>query len=63
LAPTMRVDLIGLDEPTSELDGQRVVGLRDYLSDLSERFGMQMIIVTHDENLIPADANVIYVGS
>ena len=63
LAPTMRVDLIGLDEPTSELDGQRVVGLRDYLSDLSERFGMQMIIVTHDENLIPADANVIYIGS
>ena len=41
------------DEPTAPLDGERALAVIRILNDMAARFRTAIIIVTHDEKIIP----------
>lgn len=41
------------DEPTAPLDGQRALAVVTLLNDMARQFKTAIIIVTHDEKIIP----------
>jgi len=41
------------DEPTAPLDSQRALAVMDLLQQMASRFQTAVIVVTHDENIIP----------
>lgn len=59
LAPQMKLNVLMLDEPTADLDSVRVSYLRDMLVRISNILNIQIICITHDESLIPSNANVV----
>ena len=59
LAPQMKLNVLMLDEPTADLDSVRVSYLRDMLVRISSILNIQIICITHDESLIPSNANVV----
>lgn len=63
LAPSIRINLLMLDEPTADLDSIRVGYLRQMLFKISKMMNMQIIMVTHDESVIPDQANLIVINS
>jgi len=52
-----------LDEPTADLDSIRVGYLRQMLFKISKMMNMQVIMVTHDESVIPDQANLIVINT
>lgn len=62
LAPSMKLNILMLDEPTADLDSIRVGYLRQMLSRISNMLKIQVIIVTHDAEVIPDDANLISIN-
>ena len=63
LAPSMRLNLILLDEPTDSLDSIRVGYLRQLLININDSFNTQIILVTHDEQVIPDNCNKININT
>ena len=59
LTPNMRLNVFLLDEPTADLDSVRVNYLRELITKISSVMNMQIIVVTHDEQMIPENVNVI----
>jgi len=45
--------IILADEPTAPLDSHRAMSVMKLLHDMAERSGTAVIVVTHDENIIP----------
>ena len=52
-APANDPPIILADEPTAPLDSHRAMSVMKLLHDLAERQGTAVIVVTHDENIIP----------
>jgi putative ABC transport system ATP-binding protein len=48
-----RPPVILADEPTAPLDGQRALAVVALLNDMAQQFDTAIIIVTHDEKIIP----------
>jgi putative ABC transport system ATP-binding protein len=48
-----RPPVILADEPTAPLDGQRALAVVGLLNDMATQFDTAIIIVTHDEKIIP----------
>jgi len=48
-----RPPVILADEPTAPLDGQRALAVVAVLNDMARQFDTAIIIVTHDEKIIP----------
>ncbi len=48
-----RPPVILADEPTAPLDSHRALSVMRLLHDIAARFGTAVIVVTHDENIIP----------
>ena len=48
-----RPPIILADEPTAPLDSHRAMSVMRLLHDMAERSGTAIIVVTHDENIIP----------
>lgn len=63
LAPSTKINLLMLDEPTADLDSIRVGYLRQMLFKISKMMNMQIIMVTHDESVIPDQANLIVINN
>ena len=59
LAPSMKLGILMLDEPGAELDSVRVGYLRQLLTKINKSMNMQMLVVTHDAELAPENANKI----
>lgn len=62
LAPSMKLNMLLLDEPTADLDSVRVGYLRQLLTNINKTLNMQIIIVTHDSEVIPENANTITIN-
>ena len=62
LAPSMRLNILLLDEPTADLDSVRVGYLRELITKLNSMLNIQLIIVTHDSEMIPEQANIININ-
>ena len=63
LAPSSKLHVLLLDEPTDSLDSVRVGYLRQLLTRISSTMGYQIIVITHDENMIPENAHTINLNS
>lgn len=61
LRPKLQGPLV-LDEPFKHLSGDKVRMVCEVLSDLSDRFRRQFLIVTHQPNLAELSCNVIKTG-
>lgn len=48
-----RPPIILADEPTAPLDGARALAVVRILNEMAQRFGAAIIVVTHDEKIIP----------
>lgn len=42
------------DEPTAPLDGARALAVVSLLADMARRYGTAVIVLTHDEKIIPS---------
>lgn len=49
-----RPPVVLADEPTAPLDSERALAVIGILNDMAERFGTAVIVVTHDEKIIPS---------
>ncbi len=49
----MRPPVILADEPTAPLDSERALGVIGILNDMAGHFETAIIVVTHDEKIIP----------
>lgn len=49
-----RPPIVLADEPTAPLDSVRALGVIKTLNDMARRFGTAVIVVTHDEKIIPS---------
>ena len=61
LAPNMKINTLLLDEPNSELDSIRTGYLRELLIKINKSLNMQIIIVSHDSELVSDSANKIII--
>ena len=61
LAPNMKLGLLLMDEPTADLDSTRVTYLRQLLDKINKSLNMQIIVVTHDSELVTEDSNKIVI--
>lgn len=52
-ALVMRPPVILADEPTAPLDSERALGVIGILNDMAAQFETAIIVVTHDEKIIP----------
>ena len=62
LAPSMRLNLLLLDEPTSNLDSTRTNHIRELLTKLNSKLNTQLIIVTHDSEISTENSNIININ-
>ena len=62
LSPSMRLNILLLDEPTADLDSIRVGYLREMCQKLNSLLNIQIIVVTHDSEMIPESANIININ-
>lgn len=49
-----RPPVILADEPTAPLDGVRAMAVISLLGEMAKRFGSAVVVVTHDEKIIPS---------
>ncbi|MDD1720224.1 MAG: ATP-binding cassette domain-containing protein, partial [Methanoregulaceae archaeon] len=57
----MEPQVLVLDEPTAGLDPQGVRDFNAFMNSLSSKYGMTVILSTHDVSLVPEVADYIYV--
>lgn len=57
----MEPQVIVLDEPTAGLDPQGVRDFNAFINSLSSKYGMTIILSTHDVSLVPEIADFLYV--
>lgn len=62
-ALAMRPELLILDEPFDNLDPRSRADLIEILNRLNRERGMALVVTTHDVNLVPRIADVVYVFS
>lgn len=62
LSHSMKLNVFLLDEPSADLDSIRVGYLRELLTKISKSLNIQIIVVTHDSEMIPEKANKILIG-
>lgn len=56
-----RPPVILADEPTAPLDSQRALGVIRILNDMARRFETAIIVVTHDEKIIPTFRRIYHI--
>ncbi len=56
-----RPPIILADEPTAPLDGERALGVMKILSRLAHEFQTAIIVVTHDEKIIPTFKRIYHI--
>jgi putative ABC transport system ATP-binding protein len=53
--------IILADEPTAPLDSERALTVIRILNDMAQRFGTAIIVVTHDEKIIPTFRRIYHI--
>ena len=53
--------IILADEPTAPLDSERALTVVRILNDMAQRFGTAIIVVTHDEKIIPTFRRIYHI--
>ncbi|HSN64503.1 MAG TPA: ABC transporter ATP-binding protein [Azonexus sp.] len=53
--------IILADEPTAPLDSERALTVIRILNEMAERFGTAIIVVTHDEKIIPTFRRIYHI--
>ena len=56
-----RPPVILADEPTAPLDSERALAVMRILNDMAERFQTAIIVVTHDEKIIPTFKRIYHI--
>ncbi len=56
-----RPPVILADEPTAPLDGERALAVIRILNDMARRFQTAIIVVTHDEKIIPTFKRIYHI--
>jgi putative ABC transport system ATP-binding protein len=56
-----RPPVILADEPTAPLDSVRALAVIRILNDMADRFGTAIIVVTHDEKIIPTFKRIYHI--
>ncbi len=56
-----RPPVILADEPTAPLDSTRALGVMRILNDMAQRYGAAIIVVTHDEKIIPTFKRIYHI--
>lgn len=56
-----RPPVILADEPTAPLDSERALGVIRILNDMARRFETAIIVVTHDEKIIPTFKRIYHI--
>jgi putative ABC transport system ATP-binding protein len=56
-----RPPVILADEPTAPLDSQRALGVIRILNEMAQRFQTAVIVVTHDEKIIPTFKRIYHI--
>lgn len=56
-----RPPVILADEPTAPLDSQRALAVIRLLNDMAQRFQTAVIVVTHDEKIIPTFTRIYHI--
>jgi len=56
-----RPPVILADEPTAPLDSQRALAVIRILNEMAERFSTAIIVVTHDEKIIPTFRRIYHI--
>jgi len=56
-----RPPVILADEPTAPLDSQRAMAVIHILNDMAQRFETSIIVVTHDEKIIPTFKRIYHI--
>ncbi|MCC6196622.1 MAG: ABC transporter ATP-binding protein [Burkholderiales bacterium] len=56
-----RPPIILADEPTAPLDGARALAVVRILNEMAQRFGTAIIVVTHDEKIIPTFRRIYHI--
>ena len=53
--------IILADEPTAPLDSERALTVIRILNEMAQRFGTAIIVVTHDEKIIPTFERIYHI--
>jgi len=53
--------IILADEPTAPLDSERALAVIRILNDMAQRFETAVIVVTHDEKIIPTFKRIYHI--
>ena len=53
--------MILADEPTAPLDSERALGVMRILNQMAEKFQAAIIVVTHDEKIIPTFKRIYHI--
>jgi putative ABC transport system ATP-binding protein len=56
-----RPPVILADEPTAPLDSERALGVMRILNQMAEKFQAAIIVVTHDEKIIPTFKRIYHI--
>ena len=56
-----RPPVILADEPTAPLDSERAMAVIRILNDMAQRFNTAIIVVTHDEKIIPTFKRIYHI--
>ena len=56
-----RPPVVLADEPTAPLDSQRALGVIRILNDMAQQYQTAVIVVTHDENIIPSFKRIFHI--
>ncbi|MFN2354911.1 MAG: ABC transporter ATP-binding protein [Desulfopila sp.] len=56
-----RPPVILADEPTAPLDSERALAVIRILNEMAEKFGTAIIVVTHDEKIIPTFKRIYHI--
>ncbi len=56
-----RAPIVLADEPTAPLDSERALTVMRILNDMAQRFGTAIIVVTHDEKIIPSFRRIYHI--
>jgi putative ABC transport system ATP-binding protein len=49
------------DEPTAPLDSERALGVMRILNEMAQQFNTAIIVVTHDEKIIPTFKRIYHI--
>ena len=60
-AVVTKPELILADEPTAPLDSERAMSVIRILNDMAKRYQTAIIVVTHDEKIIPTFKRIYHI--